>query len=370
MSATNGTSMIKRIATVAILLLIFFASAAFSEQDFQDSNPPDWDAILQEMIDSVPPPPRVFHVIIFKGMDEELVKSTLPQLSEVFFGVPFVIHETGTDIPGEAYVDVRDKYYAGTILEALETMKPKGSLGIIGFLKEPIFVGKLPLVNGIGYPDRGSAVVSIYQLADSSDEALKRRTASVAMHEVGHLLGAEHSPTPDCAMFQANTIEDLDIRRMDFSPAHLRNFYIRFSTLGIEMPPWSVLFEKRRAALIGDMEKTRALPQDAAIMSSANSLPPSIINIYPADGSVAPYDFSSIIVRFQKSPNAVPIDSESIRVSLNGTPLKSYFHFGLWESATPVGILEPGKYAVEVQASDILGNAMPPFHSTFKILEK
>ena len=69
-----------------------------------------------------------------------------------------------------------------------------------------------------GYSDRGQGVVlvSTAGLQDPANpEILKDRVRKVLAHELGHLEGLRHCPTPSCAMLPVREAEDLDRRSLE-----------------------------------------------------------------------------------------------------------------------------------------------------------
>ena len=68
-----------------------------------------------------------------------------------------------------------------------------------------------------GYADRRRrvAVLSTFRLRGAGDDALRRRIANVAAHELGHLDGRAHCSRPDCVMHPARNPAEVDARSMD-----------------------------------------------------------------------------------------------------------------------------------------------------------
>jgi predicted Zn-dependent protease len=149
----------------------------------------------------------------------------LPMLSGKLFDIPVVLLDVTPEIPEKAYEKERKKYYAGTLLDYIETLKPAGSLGIIGFVNEQIFAGPSPFVDGIGLPDSGTAVVSLAQIKNPDYYIFRRRTFSEALHELGHVVGLDHDVQPYCVMQETHELGQLDARATDFCPFHAQMAY-------------------------------------------------------------------------------------------------------------------------------------------------
>lgn len=64
-----------------------------------------------------------------------------------------------------------------------------------------------------------AAVVSLAGLESGGGAQARRRLAAIASHELGHLAGYRHCRTPGCLMRPAESVEDLDSRRLEFCPA-------------------------------------------------------------------------------------------------------------------------------------------------------
>lgn len=167
-------------------------------------------------------PTPAFYIYLYGDVDEHLVELTIPYLKEALFDMEFRIVEERLDIPDSAWVEVREKYYAGEILEKLSGIKPDDAIAVIGILDAEMFVGRYPYVRGIANPAIGASLVSLVHLKEQASEyRLKYRLAKEMLHELGHLLGQEHCHSPDyCIMGYSPTLSQLDMKMRFFCPFH------------------------------------------------------------------------------------------------------------------------------------------------------
>ncbi len=66
---------------------------------------------------------------------------------------------------------------------------------------------------GLAFKD--AAVISVYRLLTVDRERYLARVRKEVIHEVGHLLGLRHCPSPRCVMFFSNTIIDTDMKGVE-----------------------------------------------------------------------------------------------------------------------------------------------------------
>ncbi len=69
-----------------------------------------------------------------------------------------------------------------------------------------------------GLASNRSAVVSTYRLKHPSTEKFIERLRKEVAHEVGHMLGLKHCPSPRCVMFFSNSILDTDLKSVEPCP--------------------------------------------------------------------------------------------------------------------------------------------------------
>ena len=120
------------------------------------------------------------------------------------------------------------RFRADSILNWLDRNRPDSVDLILGITKKDIAItkrdkttGKVKspaskytdwAIFGLGRLNGHSCVVSTYRLHKNASTALfYKRFTRIANHELGHVLGLPHCPTPDCLMNDANeTIKTID----------------------------------------------------------------------------------------------------------------------------------------------------------------
>jgi hypothetical protein len=98
-----------------------------------------------------------------------------------------------------------------------------------------------------GYADRrrGVAVVSTYHL---QGERLAERVRKVTAHELGHLDGRAHCPTPGCVMHAASSVEQLDERGLELCE-RCRSLRLGWRTVAVAVALMLLLFVGLDAAV-------------------------------------------------------------------------------------------------------------------------
>ncbi|HOO56875.1 MAG TPA: hypothetical protein PLN69_08620 [bacterium] len=350
--------MIRILKTILILLLLASPVSVFADvTDIPDTELP----MVEDSMPEEASAPVQFYAVRFKGVEKKLVDDLLPMLSKKLFDIPVVLLAEDVEVPPEAFVKARNRYYAGTILDLLEKMNPDDSFGIIGFVEESIFVGRIN-VNGVGNPHQNAAVVSTHRLKDVSWYRFRARVLNESVHEMGHLFWIEHCLYNSCAMKDVRDLAELDVRNSYFCPYHLKQAYNYLVGKGAKLPPLSNFKEEKIEKEFLEFEDNTAPGED--------NEPPVVISIYPSDGEVVKPDFGSIRAQFEDGPGkGTGVDSKGVLTYLNGAPITTYYHDGKQQLAAPVGRLDPGEYYIEIFAIDYAGNTMPPFNSSFTVEE-
>ncbi len=120
--------------------------------------------------------------------------------------------------PEYAFSERRGQYEAGKILHRLTELE-NGAAFRLGVVDIDLYLPILTHVFGESQLGGSAAIVSIYRLRDASGDRFLVRTAKVALHEVGHLLGIVHCIDTRCLMRFANRVEILDEIPMRFCRA-------------------------------------------------------------------------------------------------------------------------------------------------------
>jgi len=180
---------------------------------------------------------KVIYLAFYEGVDRGIVEELIPMLKEQLFNLPVKLVDGEMPVPEEAYEKVRDKYYAGKMLEMLAGGVPDDSLAYIAVTDKNIYVGRRPEVRGLANPGLGVAVVSTFNMEfQASRFRYKLRMLKEILHEAGHLFGQEHCESDKhCLMGFSQGLTDLDAKHRAFCPFHQKRIGEYLSGEGVDL---------------------------------------------------------------------------------------------------------------------------------------
>ncbi len=126
-------------------------------------------------------------------------------------------------LPTSSWNASRRQYLSTKLLDALASVKKPEWDRLLGIADVDLYVPELNFVFGEADPRRGVAVFSLSRLRAGADDALLlRRSATEAVHELGHTYGLSHCSDPTCVMWFSNTLSESDQKGTRFCHAHAR----------------------------------------------------------------------------------------------------------------------------------------------------
>ncbi|MBM4372089.1 MAG: matrixin family metalloprotease [Deltaproteobacteria bacterium] len=144
-------------------------------------------------------------------------------------------------MPPVAYYKPRNRHRADRLLAVLDGLRQEAARAcelVVGLTRQDISTTKGDVkdwgIFGLGQIHGTACVVSAYRLIrglgkKEADKGL-RRVVKVAIHEVGHVLGLHHCPTPGCVMNDAEgTVKTVDRETGLLCPACQRFLRARFA---------------------------------------------------------------------------------------------------------------------------------------------
>ncbi|MBI4767239.1 MAG: hypothetical protein HY787_22050 [Deltaproteobacteria bacterium] len=133
--------------------------------------------------------------------------------------------------PDYAFLARRGQFEAGKIIHTLAAI-PGSAPFRLGVVNVDIYTPILTFVFGESQLGGKAAVISSFRVQSKNREKTYNRTAKIAIHEIGHLLGIVHCQSLDCLMRFSNSLEKLDDLPQRFCQAceyevrrHLRHLF-------------------------------------------------------------------------------------------------------------------------------------------------
>ena len=168
----------------------------------------------------VPAKKPVIAVAVIGEAPQSTFDSLAPILAKTFDAD--IIAAPHIDLPSSAWNPSRRQYASAKLLAAMATMKHREWAKLLGIADVDLYAPDLNFVFGETDQNRGVAVFSLARLREGADEALfARRTATEAIHELGHAYGLNHCDKPTCVMWFSNSLSESDRKGTQFCPQHL-----------------------------------------------------------------------------------------------------------------------------------------------------
>lgn len=133
-------------------------------------------------------------------------------------------------LPAGAYEPRRGQYRAGELLRLVRARAPREADATLGVTEADMYSRNVNFVFGQADLGGRQGIISVhrlrrpYQGAPPDEARLARRVLTEAMHELGHMLGAEHCPNAHCVMFFSHNLPDTD-RKGPLPCPRCRHFY-------------------------------------------------------------------------------------------------------------------------------------------------
>ena len=148
-----------------------------------------------------------------------VIEQLRPVLRETF-GVE-IVAAPAFPFPPSAWNAARRQYRSTKLLDALAAQKRPEWERLLGIADADLYVPDLNFVFGEADSRRGVAVFSLARLhADADDALFRRRSATEAIHELGHTYRLSHCDDPACVMWFSNTLAESDRKGTRFCPRH------------------------------------------------------------------------------------------------------------------------------------------------------
>ncbi len=152
--------------------------------------------------------------------DKKLCEIVTGQIA-LFYGFKAEVL-TETKLPECSFYKPRNRYRADTLLNYLLRIRPEKYDYMIGITDKDISCTSEPYedwgVFGLGFMPGKSCVISTFRLKRNmkSEEQFQERVIKVVLHELGHNIGLDHCPTPNCMMQDAEgTIKTVDEEKIE-----------------------------------------------------------------------------------------------------------------------------------------------------------
>lgn len=123
-------------------------------------------------------------------------------------------------VPSGAYNPSRRQYLASKLLMLVESLRRGEGFDLgFGVTLLDLYVDGLNFI--FGEASNRSAIFSTNRLRiglDADSKLYSKRIATVARHEIGHILGLDHCRNAQCCMRFHNSVEEVDRGSEDFCP--------------------------------------------------------------------------------------------------------------------------------------------------------
>lgn len=190
------------------------------------------------------------------------ILSATAEFIDAYYATPTRILDPET-LPARALNARRGQYDARVVLNHLAAHMPDDALGVLGVTDEDLFIPSVNYVFGLGSFRQRVSVFSVHRYGDDyrldgQPGTVLRRSMTVAVHELGHVLSMRHCTAYRCIMNGTHSLAEADQHPMHLCPvcrrkaehvlhwhrqdryANLRAFYEKYS-----MEPELAFVERR-----------------------------------------------------------------------------------------------------------------------------